>query len=131
MDAKNVNAMINNMRVGQARGQVRPHTTIRSTTSNISFEEVLSKVQHNKEISFSKHAAQRLKHRNITLSHEQLAKLNTAIDKADKKGVKEALILMDKNAFIAHIKNRTIITATSKEQLTDNVFTNIDGAVIM
>lgn len=38
---------------------------------------------------------------------------------------------MDDKAFIASVKNKTIITAASGEQLKENIFTNIDGAVIL
>ncbi len=60
-----------------------------------------------------------------------MQKINQAIEKAEKKGIKDALILMDNKAFVANIKNKTIITASTSEQLKENVFTNIDGAVIV
>ncbi len=133
MDTKDVNFMMNKMRIGGANPINRP---ISKKTPNVrkpekSFGEVLNQVKKGSQVSFSKHATQRLKNRNIQLNSEDIAKLTNAVDKADKKGVREALILMDKKAFIAHVKNRTIITAAMEEQLTENVFTNIDGAVIV
>ena len=38
---------------------------------------------------------------------------------------------MDDKAFIANVQNKIIITTVNKEQLKDNIFTNIDGAVII
>jgi hypothetical protein len=38
---------------------------------------------------------------------------------------------MGNSAFIANVKNKTIITAATEDNLKDNVFTNIDGAVII
>jgi flagellar operon protein len=97
-----------------------------------SFEDVLSKVKSsNEEVKLSKHAKARLDQRNITLSDADMRKIGNAIDKADQKGIKDALILMDNKAFVANIKNKTIITASTNEQLKENVFTNIDGAVIV
>ena len=69
--------------------------------------------------------------RNITLNNEEIVKLNEAIKKAEEKGVNDALILMGDTAFIASIKNKTIITTVNKEMLKENVFTNIDGAVVI
>jgi len=97
-----------------------------------SFQDVLAKVKSsNQEVKISKHAQTRLDQRNITLSEADMVKIDQAMEKADKKGIKDALILMDNKAFVANIKNKTIITAAANEQLKENVFTNIDGAVIV
>lgn len=82
-------------------------------------------------VKFSKHAAERLQTRNIKLSDEDLGKINEAVNKAAEKGVKETLIIMGNSAFIANVKNKLIITAATEDNLKDNVFTNIDGAVII
>lgn len=95
-----------------------------------SFQDVLSQVSK-QELKFSKHALERLKSRNIELSSSDIEEINKAVDKAGEKGVKEALILMDNKAFIASVKNKTIITAAVEEQLKESVFTKIDGAVII
>lgn len=93
---------------------------------NSDFQEIL-----NKKIKISQHAKMRMDSRNINLDKEQLEKLNKAVDKAAQKGVKESLIIMDKQAFIVSVKNRTLITAVDESNMKENVFTNIDGAVIM
>ncbi len=92
------------------------------------FQEELSK--HSVH-SFSKHAMERLQSRNIKLSKEDLNKIGDAVNKAAEKGVKETLIIMGNSAFIANVKNKTIITAATEDNLKNNVFTNIDGAVII
>jgi len=97
-----------------------------------SFEDVLAKVKSSKqEVKISKHAQLRLNQRNITLTEADMIKIDEAMEKASKKGIKDALILLDNKAFVANIKNKTIITAAANEQLKENVFTNIDGAVIV
>ncbi|MBF4691730.1 flagellar protein [Fusibacter sp. Q10-2] len=96
-----------------------------------SFNEVLNKIKSNEDVKFSKHAIDRLNSRNINLTDNELYRINTAIDKAGQKGVKEALIMMDNKVFIASVQNKTIITAAVDDQLRDSVFTNIDGAVII
>lgn len=108
-----------------------------SNHPEISFSEILkSKTQiadnniHG-ELKFSKHAANRLVDRNISLSNNQLERLNGATRMAEEKGIKDSLVLMDSLAFIVNIPNNTVITALDKSESIDNVFTNIDGAVIV
>jgi len=38
---------------------------------------------------------------------------------------------MGNSAFIANVKSKMIITAAAEDNLKNNVFTNIDGAVII
>ncbi len=90
-----------------------------------SFGEVLQKVK------FSKHAVSRLDTRDISLSEQDLSRIEKGIGLAKEKGVKQTLIMMDDKVFIASAKNNTIITAATDGKLKDKVFTNIDGAVIV
>lgn len=96
-----------------------------------SFNDVLSRLKSNDQVKFSKHAIDRLNSRNIELSDDEISRINGGVDKAKSKGVREALIMMDNKVFVASVQNKTIITAAMDEQLKDNVFTNIDGAVIV
>jgi flagellar operon protein len=82
-------------------------------------------------LKFSAHATQRLKERKIELDPATMAKVNDAIDKADSKGVQDTLILTKDAALIVNVKNRTVVTAMDRGSLTGNVFTNIDGAVLV
>lgn len=96
------------------------------------FGRILSEtMQRNGEVKFSKHAEMRLKTRNIELSSAQMDKLAEAVDKAEKKGVRDTLVLLDNIAFVVNVRNRTVITAASSSELKENVFTNIDGAVVI
>ncbi len=105
-------------------------------TSDISFEDVLKQqqsrtVQTDSELKFSKHAVQRLESRNIMLSEDQSARLENGVKKADGKGIQESLVLIDSLAFIVNVPNKTVVTAMDQTETQSNVFTNIDGAVIM
>ncbi|MBU0983215.1 MAG: hypothetical protein KKA42_05055 [candidate division Zixibacteria bacterium] len=86
---------------------------------------------HSAEVSFSKHASQRLHSRGIALSDEQLTKISAAVDKAEAKGSRETLILTDDAALVVAVKNRTVITAFDRDNLRDGVVTSIDSAVIL
>lgn len=101
------------------------------TKPNSNFADIFSKkLFESKEVTFSKHAESRLKTRGIDLSGEQIAKLNDAVNKAGEKNVKDSLIMMDDIAFVVNVKDKNVITALNKEEMKNNVFTNIDGAVI-
>jgi len=82
-------------------------------------------------LKFSAHASQRLQERKISIDPETMIKVNDAIDKAQAKGVEDTLILTNNAALIVNVPNRTVITAMDKGSLNGNVFTNIDGAVII
>jgi flagellar operon protein len=82
-------------------------------------------------LKFSAHASQRLKDRKIELDAGMMQKVNEAIDKADAKGIDDTLILTKDAALIVNVKNRTVVTAMDRNSLSGNVFTNIDGAVIV
>lgn len=80
-------------------------------------------------LQFTRHANTRLNARDINLSNEQLKRVEGAISKAREKGIRDSLVLVDDIALVVNVKNKTVITAMS--QRNDNVFTNIDGAVIV
>jgi len=82
-------------------------------------------------LKFSTHASQRLAERKIQLDSATMAKVNEAIDKAAAKGLEDTLVLTPNAALIVSASNRTVITAMDREQLQGNVFTNIDGAVVI
>ena len=112
--------------------RVEGPTNSRQTKTTENFNQIFQQhLEKNKELQFSKHAIQRLQERNINLSKEDISKIDNAIKTAAQKGIKETLIVMDNHAFIASVKNKTVITAAVDGQLRNNVFTNIDGAVIV
>lgn len=82
-------------------------------------------------LKFSAHASQRLSERKIQLDSSTMAKVTDAVDKAEAKGIEDTLVLTGDAALIVNVKNRTVITAMDKQSLNGNVFTNIDGAVIV
>lgn len=101
-----------------------------STTDGLSFEQILQNTQNSSEVKLSKHAANRLNDRNIELTSEQWERLKDGTKKAGEKGIQESLVLVDELAFIVNTKSNTVITAMDQSETKENVFTNIDGAVI-
>lgn len=104
------------------------NVTSPSKTSDVSFEDVLRQQQ---QLKFSKHASQRLESRNISLSEEQNARLEDGVEQAHAKGIKDSLVLVDSLAFIVNVPSKTVVTAMDQTETQSNIFTNIDGAVIM
>ncbi len=87
------------------------------------FQEELDKVK------FSNHALKRLENRNIQLSSNEINKIQDAVQKAESKGSKDSLVMMNDTAFIVNIPNRTVVTALPVGESNENIFTNIDSVV--
>ncbi len=100
------------------------------TGTGRSFQEILQEKLKN-EVSFSKHASLRSEERNIQMTTDELTRLSEACDKANQKGIKDALIIMDRAAFIVNASSKVVVTMVDKTDMKNNVFTNIDGAVFL
>ena len=100
------------------------------------FQKALEGAMHRQvPVNFSKHANMRLNDRQITLTGEQLSRLEVGLNKANAKGIRDSLVLVDDVALVVNVKSKTVITAMGTGQTgasgQDNVFSNIDGAVIV
>lgn len=117
--------------VTQIAENLIPNTKKQVNPSAVPFQQVLA--QELTGVKFSQHALQRLQTRSIQLGQADLLKLNDAVKKAEQKGAKESLVLMSQNdlALVVSVKNKTVITAMDGKSIKDNVFTNIDSAVIV
>ena len=112
------------------RGRIAPQQNL--TGERLSFQEVLQKkVQTDSNLRFSKHASVRLRQRGIDLTDGQLERLMDGTRKAGQKGIKDSLVIVDELAFIVNVPNNTVVTAMDSKDAVENIFTNIDGAVIM
>lgn len=125
------NSFYNNLRKIQGNQPVQPNAKKASDTQGDFGQILQDKIGKNQELKFSKHAEMRLQSRNIQLSGEQKEKISSAVSKAEAKGVKDSLVLMDNLAFVVNVKSRTVITAAGNNDLKESVFTNIDGAVVV
>jgi flagellar operon protein len=106
-----------------ARGRIQA-----GQTGAPAFADVLHKSAH--ELKFSAHAQSRLTSRNIDLTPEIMRKLDEAVTGAEPKGARDSLVLLAGLAFIVNVPNRTVVTAMDGASVKENVFTNIDSAVI-
>jgi flagellar operon protein len=112
-----------------------PHTSPQEVADSVScrsFKDILQEqIDEKTGVNFSRHAINRVMERNIDLSAENLERLNEGIKLAEEKGLDDTLILLDGAAFIVSVKNNTVITTVNKDEMTGNVFTNIDGTVVI
>lgn len=104
--------------------------TPQQSTSVPNFDQFLIGELGKGELKFSAHAEKRLAASCVDLSQVQRETLSKAVDKAAQKGSRDTLILMDNMAFVVSVKNKTVITVVDGERMKENVFTQIDSAVL-
>lgn len=107
------------------------NTFSNSSNDTVSFQSILSGKQEETEaLRFSKHASERLGQRSIDLTGEISERLSEGARRAEEKGIRDSLVVIDSYAFIVNIPSHTVVTAMDKNETEDHTFTNIDGAVI-
>ena len=123
--------------IEQVTGQYLNRQNVQNVSvADVSFEEILKKKQiqsvlDHSSLKFSKHAVNRLTDRNINLTDAQNLRLENGVKQASEKGIRESLVLVDSLAFIVNVPNKTVVTAMEQTEANSNIFTNIDGAVII
>ena len=111
-----------------------PQTTTASVNDSLytaNFDQVLKQQLSSSGLNFSKHAVNRVVERNIDVGDNNMERLNAGVEIAREKGLDDTLILVDSSAYIVSVKNNTVITTVSNEELVGNCFTNIEGTVIV
>ena len=116
---------------GGPRGEGVPGEFDKVFEQTLNPERSLDLNQVREPLKFSAHASQRLRDRKIALDSNMMSKISAAVDQAEAKGIDDTLVLTPDAALIVNVKNRTVITAMDRGSMTGNVFTNIDGAVIV
>ncbi len=95
------------------------------------FAEILNQRLEENGVQFSKHAAARMEERGVAYTETLHQDLNNAIERARLKGAKDVVVIGQQNAFIVNVPNNTVITTMNASEMKENIFTNIDSAVIM
>lgn len=85
----------------------------------------------NEGLKFSKHAQKRVEQRGIELTENLMQSLNEAVDKARQKGVNDMVVIGEKGAFVVNVANNVVVTTMTQSEMKENVFTNIDGAMLI
>ena len=82
-------------------------------------------------ISFSKHAQSRAMERGIQVDDALMGQLADSVERAQAKGATNILAFDATRAFIINVPHGRVITTMSQEEMEENIFTNIDGAVLL
>ena len=82
-------------------------------------------------ISFSKHAQSRAAERGIQVDDTLIGQLADSVERAQAKGATNILAFDATRAFIINVPHGRVITTMSQEEMEENIFTNIDGAVLL
>jgi len=98
--------------------------------SQTSFKEVLSELQ-NPTLKISKHAQERIQQRDIHISDNDWNLIEEKVQEASYKGVTDSLVILQDAALIVSAKNKTVVTAMNIEEAKSQIFTNINGTIIM
>lgn len=125
--------MIHQITSSQAGGAQSLRDDVRSGTPGAaSFGEVLQqRTEQSQPIAFSKHARERAQERGIQVDDQLMSQLCDSVEKAQAKGATNILAFDATRAFIINVPNGRVITTMSQEEMKENIFTNIDGAVIL
>lgn len=83
------------------------------------------------KLTLSKHARDRLAERDIHINESRWSLIEEKLAEAKKKGVKDSLILLNDAALIVSAKNNTVITAMNRQEAVSQIFTNINGTIIL
>lgn len=123
---------VNRFGIGAVQPGAQQPVKPAGTPQGPGFQELLESQLHRQEdLKFSAHAMERIRHRGLPLSPQDLNRLKSGVNQISEKGGQESVVLMDNTAYVVSVKNRTVITAIGGEQMRNNVFTKIDSAVIV
>ncbi|MEG0565588.1 MAG: TIGR02530 family flagellar biosynthesis protein [Hungatella sp.] len=104
------------------------------SSQELTFEQLLRERLDEKtgqKLQFSKHAAARVEERGIELTSGLMGDLQNAVEKARGKGAKDVVVIGQQGAFIVNVPHNVVVTTMSPGEMRENIFTNIDSAVIM
>ncbi|WP_449540012.1 TIGR02530 family flagellar biosynthesis protein [Ferdinandcohnia sp. Marseille-Q9671] len=95
---------------------------------NVSFKDTL---QQETKLIISKHAQKRLDERNISIQDSKWNEIQMKISEAKTKGIRDSLVVTNDAALIVNVPNNTVITAMNRDEANSQIFTNINGTIIL
>ena len=108
------------------------HASVQTQKTDERFSTLLKEeLDCSEGVRFSKHAAQRVAERGIEVSDRLRSDLNQAVEKANAKGARDVVIIGKDGAFIVNVPHNLIVTTMNGNEMKENIFTNIDSAVLL
>lgn len=103
----------------------------RSNTNQSSFSQMLNHYNTIEPLKISKHASERMQLRDISISDQEWNVITEKVSEAKQKGVKQPLVILDQATLIVSAANHTVITALDRHEAKEQLFTNIDGTIVL
>jgi flagellar operon protein len=105
--------------------------TPQSPSANKFSQHLQSALDTESKLTISKHANERLHQRGIQINDSRWKQIESKVQEAKKMGIKDSLVLLDNAALIVSVKNKTVITALNRQEASSQIFTNINGTIIL
>jgi flagellar operon protein len=102
-----------------------------SNPGNSFAAQLNSAIHRSTEMQISKHAKVRMEQRGISISPQVWEEIGEKVSEAKSKGVQESLVLLKDAALIVSARNRTVITAMDRQEANSQIFTNINGTILI
>ncbi|OLO40899.1 flagellar protein [Alkalihalophilus pseudofirmus] len=96
------------------------------------FHDILqTEINSNQGIKLSKHAEKRLQERGISIDQDKWSLIQDKLSEAKLKGINDSLVVLSNAALVVNAKNNTVITALGREEANSQIFTNINGTILI
>lgn len=126
----NINKILINNYINSLKTKPSAKNKIESKTyEGKSFKQILEEKVY--DLKFSKHAIEQIKKREINIDDQDYLKIKNGLAKSKTKGSRESLFIVNGKGFLVSVKNNVVITCFEKEDLKDNIITNIDSVYIV
>ena len=102
-----------------------------SNASQSNFAQILDQFKTIEPLKISKHATERMQLRDISISDHEWDVITEKVSEAKQKGVKQPLVILDQATLIVSATNHTVITALDRQEAKEQLFTNIDGTIVL
>lgn len=104
----------------------------KQTAPATSFKDLLEgQLKDQVALKVSKHAEKRLQDRNIEIDEHKWSQISSKVQEAKSKGVYDSLVILKNAALVVSAKNNTVITALDRDEAKTQIFTNINGTIII
>lgn len=112
--------------------QMQHDQTLAGKKTDSGFAQLFENAKKKNEgVQFSKHATERISQRGMEITEGLLDSLNQGVEKARMKGSKDTVIISTQGAFVVNVPNNIVITTMTEQEMKENIFTNIDSAVLV
>lgn len=94
-------------------------------------DQLQQALQAEQSMIISKHAEKRMLERKIDIEPQKWTEIYEKVHQAKQKGVRDSLVLLKDAALIVSAKNNTVITVMDRHEASEQIFTNINGTIVM